>query len=288
MNLLRISGFAAALVVAAGAGAAFAPVAHGQSATAPRARAVQVFSGSGSQIGVSVRDIEAADKATQGVVVEDVIADGPAATAGVKKGDVVVEFDGERVRSVQQFRRLVSETPDGRKVSAVVMRDGQRVTLSVQPKAGEGLRVFGNFGRDFDYAFPVPPAPPSPPTPPSPPVPPVPDFERFIWRVGNTLGVMVQELSSQLSDYFGVKDGVLVVSVEEQSPAGKAGLKAGDVITSINGTAIGSGSDLRRQVQKLKSGDDFTAEVTRDHKPVTLKGKMEERRNRSTTFRTVL
>jgi serine protease Do len=279
MNLLRIGGIAAALVVAAGFGSAFAPVAHGQSAAAPRARSVQVFTGTGSQIGVSVRDSDDAAKGAQGVLVEDVTADGPAAAAGIKKGDIVTEFDGERVRGVRQFRRLVSETPEGRKVSATVLRDGQRVTVSVQPRAGDGFRVFDNVGRDFDFAFPVPPVPPVPPA--------IPDFDTFFWRAGSTLGVTVQELSPQLSEYFGVKDGVLVTSVTEQSTAAKAGLKAGDVITSINGASIGSSSELRRQTQRLNAGEDFTVAVTRDRKSVTLKGQMDER-NRRTTFRTIV
>jgi len=149
----------------------------------------------------------------------------------------------------------------------------------VQPRAGDGFRVFDNVGRDFDFAFPVPPVPPVPPA--------IPDFDTFFWRAGSTLGVTVQELSPQLSEYFGVKDGVLVTSVTEQSTAAKAGLKAGDVITSINGASIGSSSELRRQTQRLNAGEDFTVAVTRDRKSVTLKGQMDER-NRRTTFRTIV
>ena len=102
------------------------------------------------------------------------------------------------------------------------------------------------------------------------------------------MGVTVQELSPQLSEYFGVKDGVLVTSVAEQSPAAKAGLKAGDVVISVNGASIESSSELRRQVQRLNAGEDFSVDVMRDKKRLTLKGKMDEARNRRTTLRTAL
>ena len=79
-------------------------------------RALEIFGGSGSQIGVSIRDVEDDDAkaaklpAPGGVVIEEVSEDSPAARAGMKKGDIVVEFDGERVRGVRQFTRLVQET----------------------------------------------------------------------------------------------------------------------------------------------------------------------------------
>ena len=301
MKPLRITALAAALVVAAGLGAALSPVAHGQtSATRARApRALQAFGLAGSEIGVSVRELDDADSkgtkgAQAGVVIEDVTEGGPAATAGIKKGDVVVEFDGERVRSVRQFTRLVQETPEGRKVSAALLRDGQRITVSVQPRASErfriltdlpNMRVFeNNFGRDFNLvAPPAPPAPPAQPSRPAPPAPPaIPDFESFVWRLGNTLGLTATDLSSQLAEYFGTKDGVLVTSVSEDSAAAKAGVKAGDVITSINGGTVDSTSELRRRVQRLENGDEFTLGVVRDKKTITLKGKFEEPRNRRT------
>ena len=104
------------------------------------AQAVRVFAGSGSQIGVGVRDLNDEElkggKTATGIVVEDVEADSPAQKAGFKTGDVVVEFDGERVRSTRQFMRLVQETVAGRTVTAAVTRAGQRVTLSVEPTTG--------------------------------------------------------------------------------------------------------------------------------------------------------
>jgi serine protease Do len=293
MNAWETAAAAAALAAAAGIGAAVAPAGHAQTAARVAPRALDVLGGRGSQIGVSIRDLRDDDKGAQaGVLVEEVSADSPAEKAGIKKGDIIIEFDGERVRSVRQFTRLVQETPAGRKVSAALVRDGQRITVSIEPRESDrfhiltdmpNLRVFENFGRDFNLAVPpAPPALPAQPSRPTPPAPPVPGFDSFVWRVGNMLGLTASDLSSQLAAYFGAKNGVLVTSVNTDSAAAKAGVKAGDVITSINGGTVESVSDLRRRVQRLENGDEFTLEVVRDKKTITLKGKFEETRYRRT------
>ncbi|HYT75974.1 MAG TPA: PDZ domain-containing protein, partial [Vicinamibacterales bacterium] len=113
-----------------------APAVHGQGPDAlVRAFAV---AGRSSQIGVTVRDVEDADVklAKAGVLVDEVVPRSPADKAGMKTGDAITEFDGERVRSVRQFTRLVQETPAGRTVSAVLSRGGQRVTVNVTPEPG--------------------------------------------------------------------------------------------------------------------------------------------------------
>jgi C-terminal processing protease CtpA/Prc len=304
MTFWKTAALSAALLGAAGAGAVVAPVAHAQNpparVTAPHA--FEVLGGGGGRIGVSISDVEAGNtKVSTGVVVDSVEDDSPAATAGLKAGDVVVEFDGERVRSVRQFTRLVSETPAGRQVAAAVMRDGQRVSLNVTPREAGGSRLFDNGTwrslerlRDFSVTVPPIPAPPSRPVPtprapraPSAPRPPA--FEGFMWSMGNQLGVTVSELSDQLGEYFGTKTGVLVASVADGSAAAKAGVKAGDVIVSINGEAVENGGDLRRETRRVDSGEEFTLTVVRDRKSVTLKGKMETNQNRHrTTTRTIL
>ena len=89
------------------------------------------------------------------------------------------------------------------------------------------------------------------------------------------LGIGIQELSPQLAEYFGTKDGVLVTSVTDNSVASKAGLKAGDVITSFGGQAVDSTAELIKRTQSLDQGADFTVGVVRDKKSMTLKGKLE-------------
>ena len=106
--------------------------------------------------------------------------------------------------------------------------------------------------------------------------------------VGGTgqLGISVSELPAQLAEYFGTKEGVLVTTVNENSVAGKTGVKAGDVITSLDGGSINDSADLRRRAQRLEPGDEFTLGIVRDKKPMTLKGKMDSPRR--TTGRTIL
>ena len=89
----------------------------------------------GSRIGLSIDDVGDSDGADEGAVVRDVAQDSSAASAGFADGDVIVEFDGERVRSASQLTRLVRETPAGRMVGATVMRDGRRVELEVTPES---------------------------------------------------------------------------------------------------------------------------------------------------------
>ncbi len=71
-----------------------------------------------------------------GVVVDEVNPDSPAEKAGIKAGDIVVDYDGERVRSARQFSRLVQETPDGRTVAIGIVRDGKKQTVNATPEAG--------------------------------------------------------------------------------------------------------------------------------------------------------
>jgi serine protease Do len=291
MKTWKTAAVLATAVAAAAIAAAIAPPLQGQTRITPKARAVQVFTG-GSRLGVSIRDVEESDSKTAkaagaGVIVEEVATDSPAEKAGIRKGDVIVEFDGERVRSVRQLTRLVQETPAGRTVPAVLQREGQRTPVSVTPSddgrfSFQGFDDLGSFGRELRLAVPkiAPPTPPSPPTPPM-----VWDFDGLVGR--SRLGISIEPLSTQLAEYFGTKDGVLVSSVSDDSAAAKAGIKAGDVITNFNGSAVGDPQELRRRIQSLNDGDEFTVSVMRDRKPLTLKGKA-ERPERRRTSRTIV
>ena len=278
MRLLKTAALAATLAGTAGVGAAVQPVGHAQDVRVAGPRDVQVYSLSGGRIGVAVSELEGADTKTgSGVRVDSVDEGSPAEKAGLRKGDVVVEFDGERVRSVRQFTRLVTETPVGRTVTAVAMRDGQRVTMSITPRENDGVRLFGgNEWRVLDELKARRAPAPLPPT-----------FETF-FRGANQLGVTVNTLTDQLGEYFGTKVGVLVTSVQEDSLASRIGVKAGDVITAVNGATVEDSAELRRRMDRIDSGEEFTITVMRDKKPATLKGKIEPRSRRSTTTRTIL
>src|SRR2546425_11662148 len=225
-------------------------LAQGRQDDRPERRALSMLTGRGAAIGVSIRDVMPAEAGGQpqggmsGVLVDDVRPDSPADKAGLKRGDIVVEFDGERVRSARQFSRLVQETTPGRTVTAAIVRDSKRSDVQITPNDERHRDVmisgdFGDYMRDlgrdlgrlgdhlpsFDFNF---------------------DFDLPALAPGRRLGITVNELTSQLADHFGVRDGLLVTSVTEGSAASRAGLKAGDVITSINGQRGGSREDLVR------------------------------------------
>jgi serine protease Do len=235
----------------------------------------------GSRIGVSVAEVETSDTAAgfdEGALVESVRQDSPAADAGLQAGDVVVEFDGERVRSARQLSRLVQETPAGREVTALVVRDNERVRLNVIPEDTPGLITaleerlpeLNRLRRDYQLAIPAPGA-----------------GERFgrdfNWdfrlRRGDRprrLGIQVSEVGSQLGEYLGVDRGVLVMSVTADSVADAAGLRAGDVVTALDGRPVDDVDTLRRRVADVEGTETFTIEITRDRDEMTLQSQFEE------------
>jgi S1-C subfamily serine protease len=113
----------------------------------------------------------------------------------------------------------------------------------------------------------------------------LPDFQMGLDQLGpGTLGVSVQRMTRELAEYFGARDGVLVTSVSPDSAAAKAGLRAGDVITSLNGASVDSPSELRRRVREARSGE-VTIGVVRDKKTLSLKATLETPERRTTRRR---
>lgn len=229
----------------------------------------------GSHIGVSVRDVEDLDAddaaVSEGAVVDDIRRDSPAADAGLEEGDVIVEFDGERVRSARQLARLVAETPAGRSVATSIVRAGERMELSVTPERGPDLlsaALEGSLGdvrrlRELRVA------------------PAIPEWSdrgfdfRFFPRPGR-LGVGVEAVSGQLADYFGVDAGVLVTSVRQDSVAAAAGLRAGDVITAVDGRTVDDVGALQRRLDGVGPGESFTITLMRDRTEMSLTATLEE------------
>ncbi len=239
----------------------------------PMMRRLRVLAGHGAELGVTVQDPDATG--ATGAVVQDVREGSPAAKAGIRKGDIITEFDGERVRSARELSRLVAETAEGRTVKAGLLREGKRVDVSVTPESGE------NAGREFEHEFVMPGAGER-----FEPGMPGPDTRRFFFdmrRHGEgpdwfsdeprraRLGVGIQDLTPQLAEYFGAKAGVLVTSVEPGTPAAQAGLKAGDVITTVNGRTVEEGRGLVEAVQGADEGGELTIGYLRDRTPGTTK-----------------
>jgi serine protease Do len=234
--------------------------------------------GRGSRLGVMVQDLDAADKSS-GVRIDSVDSDSPAAKAGIRAGDVVVEYDGERVRSARQFARLVDETPEGRSVKLGAIRDGQRMAVDIVPESrSHGAAWLSDqvYDRLEDLRMDMPEIKVA-----------VPDFELKAFGRSGRLGVRIQTLTPQLASYFGAARGALVTEVDEGSPAAKAGIKAGDVITSIDGRTVEDAADLQRALRRTEEGAEVSIEILRDRKPMTIKAKPESPYERRSTRRRI-
>jgi serine protease Do len=231
-----------------------------------------------SYLGVDTRDVTkdrmAALKLNKeaGVEVTMVDQDAPAGKAGLKEGDVILSLNGQAVESVEQLKRMIHEIPPGRDVTLGISRDGQPITL----KATLADRRKAMHMGPGDVHVQIPPIPPIPPMPPMPEM----DFPSIIVHYPSRAGLMVENLTPQLADFFGVKgggQGVLVRSVQKGSFAEAAGFKAGDVIVRVGSTRINDTSDWRMAMRDHRSGP-VTIAVIRDKREQTLSLKMPERK----------
>jgi serine protease Do len=232
-------------------------------------------SGRISMIGVRLGDVTAEEANTlklsraEGAVVESVNPNSPASTAGLREKDVIVQFDGERVRSASHLSRLVADTPAGREVMLSVMRDGKRTDLRITPAAGERGWFDPRYGDMIDSAQ----ISEQVENAIRGSLPEVMEGMREGLSSPNRarLGVTVQPVSAELAAYFGVKSGVLVASVAPDSAAAKAGLKAGDVITAVNGKPIATPRDLVTSLPAAGEPQDVSLSVVREKKEMRLK-----------------
>jgi serine protease Do len=261
--------------------------------------------GEGGYLGVYLEEVtpdrtkELGLKEERGAVVMKVVAGSPAEKAGLKENDVVVSFNGRRVDSVREMQRLLNETPAGRTVQIEVMRGGSKQTLTAT-LAKRSIERYGPFWgagrfrlqdeqemkrleeslkrsqealkrsqeelkekmkampRDFgDFAFVSP--------------------GEFSLLGGSRLGISAESLTDQLAEFFGVKEskGALVVSVDENSAAAKAGIKAGDVIIAVGDEKV----DSVRALVKALSGKEGTVSVkiVRNRMEQTLEVTLEKR-----------
>lgn len=202
-------------------------------------------------LGVYVTDIdeEIMEKldleSENGVLTSDVVEDSPAEKAGLEKDDVIISFDGKKVRGVNQFIRLVGRAEPGDKVEVKVIRDREEKIFSVQmgaePKYGleyqdiEGKKKIEPKMFTFQMISPV------------------------------RIGVSLENLTEQLGEYFGVEngEGALITEVDLNGPAFKSGLKAGDVIIKVDGVKIKDVDNIREALSEKKPKEKAKIEVVR-------------------------
>jgi S1-C subfamily serine protease len=193
---------------------------------------------------------------TKGVLVSGVEEDAPAGIAGIEEGDVIVKFNGKAIASADELRDLVRDIEPGEKSAVEVVRDGESRTFTVTVGERPERRTF-TWNSDEPMHF----------------------GRQFAMFGGPRLGIEAHEIEDDgLASYFGAKkgEGILVLSVEEESVAGKAGVKAGDIINRVGDETVKDVRDVRDALRDLDEGDTFDITVLRHGKSQSLKATMDD------------
>ena len=235
-------------------------------------------SGTGAYLGVDVNDVTRERlsalklKEEKGVEVTLVDQDAPAGKAGIKEHDVILTMNGAALESGAQLRRMIHETPAGRVVTLGLSRDGQ--PLSVQVQLGDRRKEFAYLPKVKDFHVDVPPMPNMPDFE-------IPEVNVVVVRSSARSGLMVENLTPQLGEFFGVKggSGVLIRSVEKGSRGEKAGFHAGDVIVKVDNQTVHDTSDFSHAMHPRNGS--INVGVIRDKKEQNLNLTLPERKDSS-------
>jgi serine protease Do len=236
-------------------------------------------------LGVDVRDLTGDQlaalklKEPHGAEIVQVDHDAPAGKAGLREHDVVLRMNGQPIVSEDQIRRLLRESAPGKTIVLVISRDGAEMTISAQMASREMVE---RQAWEQHLVVPEPQIAPAPPSDASESAPAPSSSSSSGWVHGNSFigtilmspaytGAMLEKMSPQLATYFGVPNGtgLLVRSVEGNSPAAQAGMQAGDVVVRADTRPVASTSDWAKAI-KLSHGHPLTLTVLRDKKEQTL------------------
>jgi len=170
----------------------------------------------------------------QGALVTDVQSDSPAAKAGLRSGDVIVEYNGRKVARSEDLPRVVATTPIGQEVPITVLRDGQRMTLQtrvarVHDEQSEQAQVTSNENK-------------------------------------GALGLSVQTVTPDVARELGLDQshGVVIRPVRDDGPAGNAGLRPGDVIVAVDRQPVKNVEEMKSLIQTHRAGTPTLFLVHRD------------------------
>ena len=228
------------------------------------------YEGGSSYLGIDTQDVTPQRmaplklKEERGVEVLTVDQDAPAGKAGLKEHDVILEFNGTKVEGVEHLRRMIHEIPPGRTATVAVSRDGKPMLFKVQlADKGQAMRMSGS--RKIMIPRPV-----------------IPEFDFpavdvMVQTSGSRSGAVVENLTPQLGDFFGARngEGVLVRSIEKGSAAEAAGLKAGDVIVRVENERITDRGDWKTALRNHRRGK-VSVGIIRDKKEQTISITMPE------------
>jgi S1-C subfamily serine protease len=269
----RALGYAMVLLAAS---AAAIQCARASGAGAPPARGGQGY------LGVDVRDVTEDQiaalklKETRGAEIVLVDHDAPAGKAGLREHDVILRMNGQAIDGEEQIRRMLRESPPGTPLTLLISRDGQQSTVTTQTANRDEVER-----QAWEQHLTVPePLPPveidgtiyfAAPNSAAPPVRGGNSFLGPLLMDPSYTGAMLETMSKQLAEYFGVPGGtgLLVRSVEANSPAAIAGMRAGDVVVRANAKAVANSADWTRAI-KDSHGRPLAVVVLRDKKEQTL------------------
>jgi len=206
------------------------------------------------RLGVWVRE----GGAGGGVLVVEVTPAPRIGAFALREGDLLIEFNGDSLRDAEQFAGLLGQTGPGQEVQLTLLRAGERRQVPIRLDAAEIYRRMAPFISSLRREG---------------------AFLRQLPAGGTErVGIDVQELTPQLADYFGTRGGVLVSAVRASSPADRAGLRAGDVITGVDGELIRTGADLERALWRDLSGTELRITITRDREKRTVEVRVSDYR----------
>ena len=184
--------------------------------------------------------------AEKGIVVQDLDPEGPAAKAGIKPGDTIVKVGDKEVSDYNSLVDMLRKHKPGDKLSVKVMRDGKEHALDVtlgERRSRPSPRSSGEAPRENVPAF---------------------------------LGVATQPLTPAMKSQLKTEEGVLVTQVGPETPAARAGIRRGDVITKVDGKAVADPEQLREAVRSAHAGQELTLSVARDGKSQDIKVRAEQ------------
>ena len=212
-------------------------------------------------LGVAVKSLNSAEReklgVKNGVEVVSIEKESAAAKAGIKENDVIQLVNNEKIRDPQDLVEIISEQDAGKTVKIGLWRDGKALELTASLDKRERSRHFAWEGKKIK-------------------------MPRLIGSRAY-LGVVLQDLNADLAAYFGVKtgEGVLIVKVEKDTPAEKAGLKAGDVVVQMGEKAVKDAGTVHEALADLKKGDVIAISVIRHGKKETVKAEPDFNRHQS-------
>jgi serine protease Do len=204
-------------------------------------------------LGIGVVPAEDSDRGS--LLVRGVFEGSPAAKAGLQRDDVIVKLNGEPVGDVAEFGQQIRQMSPGHKIRLTVMRGKKMLHLTpVLAARPATAQLEPRTKIDLQSQLPVSGEWPTP---------------ALRWRCPQ-IGFEYEGVDSQLADFFGVKQGILVRYVQPESPARNAGLKAGDVLIGVSDRAVNTPRELAMALQAREADRSLLLLIVRDHKQQKL------------------